>query len=737
METDASDFAVAAILSQILSDRWHPVAFWSRKMIPAERNYETHDQELLAIVDAFKQWRHYLEGSRYPIEVLTDHNNLRGFMNVKALNGRQARWAVRLSSFDFTISHRPGKQNPADAPSRRPDYAGVNESMHKLLPTLQHKLAVIGGVIATCPHQDKPWWVELERKTNTVVGAMTLRPRNPQSEPELSEGAGETPSQPSRSVALELNPAAGTAGCKQLVPRVLAKEVASHETAYDSESEPLIELTYKLQQVDTLAQRQLSDIQARAKRRVNAGKKESPWAVDPAGILRHEGRVYIPAEETLRAEILRKHHDDPLAGHYGTERTRELLTRKYYWPGVAKYIEDYIRTCDICQRTKSQRHRPYGEMQALPQPKRPWEEITMDFITGLPPSLRRGNVYDTILVVVDRYTKMACYIATTKDIDAPGLADLIFERIISQYGIPNGIVSDRGSVFTSAFWSEICFYTKVKRRLSTAFHPQTDGQTERQNQTLEHYLRVYATEEQDNWARLLPFAEFTYNNSVQATTKCSPFYALYGYNPEIDINIGDDIREGEIPAAKERVAQIHNAREALEKSYANAVESQTKYYNKVHTPKKYRKGQLVLLNAKNLKQKRPSKKLSHKFIGPFRISNVIGEQAYELELPADYRIHPVFHVSLLEAYNRRDNDSEMPEYPLPELIDNVPEYEVEEILERQRIKGKLCYRVKWIGYPEEFNEWVPHEHLKASELQREYDDKHPVRRRGRPSKAKA
>ena len=149
LETDASGFAIAGILSQPGEEpdssqkqaHWHPVAFWSRKMIPAERNYETHDAELLAVVMCFKHWRHYLEGSRFPIVVITDHNNLRYFMTTKELTRRQARWAERLSAFDFEIVHRAGKVNPADGPSRRPDYEpGDNKEEDILLPTLQNKL---------------------------------------------------------------------------------------------------------------------------------------------------------------------------------------------------------------------------------------------------------------------------------------------------------------------------------------------------------------------------------------------------------------------------------------------------------------------------------------------------------------------------------------------------------------------------------------------------------------------
>lgn len=151
----------------------------------------------------------------------------------------------------------------------------------------------------------------------------------------------------------------------------------------------------------------------------------------------------------------------------------------------------------------------------------------MDFITDLPPSKARGCVSDAILVIVDRYSKMALYIAAEKTWKAEDLADAFIERVLSRFGTPKGIVSDRGSLFISRMWGEICAVVKLKRRLSTAFHPQSDGQTERQNQTLETYLRIFVNDEQDNWTSLLPLAEFAYNNSVHSATNLTPFSVIY------------------------------------------------------------------------------------------------------------------------------------------------------------------------------------------------------------------
>ena len=159
----------------------------------------------------------------------------------------------------------------------------------------------------------------------------------------------------------------------------------------------------------------------------------------------------MPEDEALRAELMRTHHDDPLAGHFAANKTLNLICRKYWWPGISKDVKEYTSTCGVCQRTRVQRHRPYGEMQALPIPQGPFQELTMDFITDLPPSKRDGSVYDSILVVVDRYTKMARYIACNKTCIAEKLVALFYDEIIYRYSIPNGIISDRSSVFISIY----------------------------------------------------------------------------------------------------------------------------------------------------------------------------------------------------------------------------------------------------------------------------------------------
>jgi hypothetical protein len=223
----------------------------------------------------------------------------------------------------------------------------------------------------------------------------------------------------------------------------------------------------------------------------------------------------------------------------------------------------------------------------------------MDFITDLPPSRWRGEVYDAILVIVCRYTKLGLYVPAKKTLSAEALADIFVSIVIPRLGAPSSIVSDRGSLFTSGFWREFCHELGIKRRLTTAFHLQTDGQTERLNQVIEHYLRTFVNYRQDNWAELLPVAEFAYNNSTHSSTGFAPFYALMGYYPRIPTD--DDC---EPTATNEAVAQrlhrMKNERKLVLQHLQQAVETQAKYYNQHHQPFEFTVGDKFLLSTKKL-----------------------------------------------------------------------------------------------------------------------------------------
>lgn len=336
----------------------------------------------------------------------------------------------------------------------------------------------------------------------------------------------------------------------------------------------------------------------------------------------------------------------------------------------------------------------------------------MDFITDLPPGKLYNDVVDAILVIVDRYTKMNVYVATTKRCDSVMLAEHLMDAVVRRYGVPQGILSDRGSLFTSQYWSDFAYEARVKHRLSTAFHPQTDGQTERMNQTLEQYLRCYCVNEQDEWPSKLANAEFAVNNSVHHATRMSPFELLYGWSPEIRTPaIRDELHEERVPAAAERAKHMRETHEKLAQIWQQAQDTQKKHQNRKTKPMQFKVGDKVLLSTKNIRMAGVPKKLTPKYAGPFQVRDAIGAQAYRLALPDSYQVHNVFHVSLLEPWTQRAGEE--PADPMP-VADAHDEWEVEAVKGARKRHGQQQYLVQWKGWPAEYNSWEPAENCQGA-----------------------
>ena len=759
--SDASDAARAAILLQPQEDavngaqpqtHWHPVAYYSLSFKGPELRYEIHDKELLAIVDAFKVWRHYLEGARHTVRVITDHNNLKYFMTTKVLNGRQARWAEKLAAYDFQIEYKKGESNPADGPSRRPDYfKGFKEetivaNRSLMLPTLQQKLEVKGQPFAAttaeaevalrCAKSTLRERSPAPGGTSLVAPAITRRAAritDDESESDSSDSTdgnarsrtspGPQPDSHDENGSLARSPLA-----QSLVPRSDASAAAEGESSWTEDPpEQLTEFIKSVQDRDPFV--------AEHKARLASSDPDgNDWQFDQNGLLRCQGRVWIPRCEPLKLEILRRNHDDDVGGHYGTKRTTNILRMKYEWAKMRDDIQQYIKTCDVCQRSKARRHKPYGVLHPIAPPSEPHRDFSMDFITDLPPIVQDGKVYDSVLVVIDRFSKHVRYIPTSKTVDAQGLAQLIYSEVTLNTGPPRSIISDRGTVFTSEYWQTICYELNVRRRMSTAFHPQTDGQTERQNQELENYLRVYCTYHQDNWLPLLKIAAYAYNSSFHESTKAQPLHLHTGVTPDVMDGVPENaLGEGETapsgdpaelrdPAPADERALEHLERTKAARTKArdlmmHAQDLQAKHYNKKRTDQSYAVGDKVLLSGKNLRTLRPSRKLSSKYLGPFEILSRKGKAAYTLALPASMsRTHPTFHVSLLEPYFSRAGAQ--PEV-VPEMDEDGTEadshYEIEEIVDHKTQSGTTLYRIKWLGYGPEENSWLAADELDNAE----------------------
>ena len=416
-----------------------------------------------------------------------------------------------------------------------------------------------------------------------------------------------------------------------------------------------------------------------------------------------ESRKEIILEEE-KLEILRARHDSLSAGHPGQKKTFELVAKDFYWPGMRTYINNYVDTCDTCQRSKTPRHKPYGLLKPLPIATRPWTHVSMDLIVKLPKS--RG--FDSIFVVVDRRTKMSHFIPCNETATAQDLATLYRDNVFKHHGLPEDIVSDRGPQFTSKFWKSLWKILGVKLSLSTSFHPQTDGQTERVNQTLEQYLRCFVDYPQKNWTDLLSTAEFAYNNAVHASTNVTPFEANYGFSPKAD-NLR--LEESNVQSVHTHLENLEIIGKHLDFALKDAAETYKRFADKKRLHKTFDIGQKVWLIRKNVKTNRPSEKLDHRRLGPFQITEVINPVAYRLKLSPEMKIHDVFHVSLLENYSESSIPGRLVPPPPPILIDDNLEYEVEEILDSRVRRKKKEYLVSWKGYTSSENTWEPESNI--------------------------
>ena len=421
------------------------------------------------------------------------------------------------------------------------------------------------------------------------------------------------------------------------------------------------------------------------------------------------GKTYIP--ELYIHEVIRDHYDNPAQGHLGVTKTMELLERNYSAPKLRKYVEKYIKEYIICQRNKAIRYKKYGEIQFSKVPTTPWDDVTIDFITKLPKSGDpvSKEKYDAIMVIVDKLTKYSILIPFKETYRADQLGFILLDRLIRDHGIPRTITSDRDKLFTSNYWKTLigCIGTKLK--MSTAYHPETDGQTERTNQTLEAYLRYYVHLKQNNWVQLLPMAQLALNNKVLDTTKYIPFFANFGRNPNLFLNR----REG--PNAQQALKDISDIKLIHQRLSANIKVSRPGIAQNANKKRKIspqlKEGDKVYLLIKNLKTKRPSRKLDHVKVGPFLIRRIKGPNNYKLQLPPDARIYPVFHISLLEPADSTT--------PLQEIFyyEDDGEYEVERILDQRGQK----YLIKWKDCDDSENTWEPYRNLAGcQDLLRKY-----------------
>ncbi|CAK9782871.1 unnamed protein product [Cutaneotrichosporon oleaginosum] len=617
-------------------------------MLPAELNSDIYNKEMLAVIEALHSWRCYIDGCK-DLTIRTDHKNLEYWKTARVLNRRHIRWLHLMQEHRPKIVYTPGnKMTQADALSRRQGFQeGTKPS--NIPPT-----ALISPDL----------FLDDKNSIPVPISAIRVIPKDPVQD--LDD--------------LDTPP--------DLIQRIQSAQPLDPDL---SDLIPYLK-DPTLSPPDNL----LDDLQVLQ-------------YVDNAVHLGHT--LYVPDDHQLKLDVIKQCHNDPLAGHFGQKKTRELATRHFFFPGMCKFIDLYVNGCQTCARNKTPRHKPYGLLQPLPILAAPWTSISMDAIVKLPSS--KG--FDCIMIFVDRFSKMAHFVPyTERGFDAPKQAEMFFDSIVRLHGIPTDIVSDRGSITRSEFWRAFVSLLGSTPNFTTAFHPQANGGNERINQVLEQYLRIYINHNQDDWAlhSKLAQAEFVYNNSVHSSTGFSPFEVVYGLHPRSPL---DHAKPTKLPAISQFNEQRSALRAQLVKNLEKAQANYKRFYDRhAQESPRFKVNDMVYLSTKYIKPSREAAKLSQHRIGPLKIiAPTKSPLAWVLELPAGLNVTPIFNVSLLEPVQEGHPGQFQDEPPLIE-IDGEQEYQLDFILDSRvdpEDSSNYQYLCKWRDYSDAENSWEPYDNV--------------------------
>jgi hypothetical protein len=422
-------------------------------------------------------------------------------------------------------------------------------------------------------------------------------------------------------------------------------------------------------------------------------------------VLFYQGKNYIPKDYELRREITSQFHDKISAGHPGEIETINAIKEHYWWPGMRSFIKNYVKGCGICQQFKINRNPSNPSYIPIPGPAntRPFANCSMDMITDLPPiTLENGVIIDAVMVVVDHgLTKGVVLTPCAKTLTHEGAGDILLNHVYKRFGLPDSIISDRDPRFTAKSFQELLKLLGVKSKLTTAYHSQSDGTTERFNQEIEAYIGIYCSSNPETWHKHIGTMEFTHNNRRHSDRQRTSFELMLGYSP---LAIPTSYEHTKFPSVDERIKQLQKEREEALAAHELARRRMAERRRNKFTG--FELGQLVWLDTRNIKTNY-HKKITPKREGPFKIIKILGPLNYRLQLPPTWKLHNNFHAVLLMPYT--ENEVHGPNFlrPPPDIEDDEEQWEVEAILKHQKRGRGYRYYVLWKGYPITEASWEP------------------------------
>ena len=700
MITDGCSTGISGLVSQ--GEDWkmaNIAAFYSAKLNPAQQNYPVHEIEMFAGVETMLRHVDILQGVNF--KWLTDHKGLVYLLNQKNLSGRQARWLEKISSFTFTVVYIAGSENVvADALSRiySNDSVGTVRARSEFMyhDVNDDDTTAIDGTERSSINEDLPVLAGIEARIATRRGSRDRRPSqkavmaasDSQSDITSKDFAAKMKSRfVLRGPRTPDKPTEG--GSTDKIENTVTNNSEGSRTIATSAMDSLLSLvSQSLRGIDLPAElRGKYKLDPTFQPIITKPKDFRNFEVDDQLIYlkKQERRVLcIPKVvingNSAREIVISEAHS--MLAHLGASKTLDYLRDHVWWKDMVSDVRAFCETCHTCKISKPSNQKPYGLLNPLSVPSYPWESVGMDFVGPLPESGNRDGLFDSITVVICLLTSMVHLIPSRTNYNASQLAELMFEHVYKLHGLPKNIISDRDVLFTSTFWSQLHRLIGTKLWLSSAYHPQSDGSTERANRTITQMLRQCVHPNQKDWVAQLPAIEFAINSARSESTGYAPFFLNSGRMPRSMLWNSNSLTE--FPSVREFALQKKLAIMSAHDSILSARVKQTRDANRKRRTAPFKKGELVYLSTKNISfAKGLARKLLPKFIGPYRIVDDFTNSSFRIDLPDHLKrrgIHDVFHASLLHEHV--PNDDRLFPGRMDTQIGNTPDTEGEWAVDR-------------------------------------------------------